>query len=63
MNKVKVTKTRREMGWKVKDTPCRPNRWKIYPPHPYRETNAPVYYFPTIELANEALDKPCPIGS
>jgi hypothetical protein len=33
------------MPWKVKETPCFPNCWKVFPAHTYRETNDTSNYF------------------
>lgn len=43
--------------WKVKETPCYPNSFKVYPINTYRETNDTSNYFPTIELAKIEADK------
>lgn len=37
--------------WSVKETPCWPAKWKVFPLHTYREENSPDNYFVSESLA------------
>lgn len=50
-----------EVTWKVKETACFPNKYKVYPERrnnlPVKESNGLIYFYPTHELAQEYADK------
>jgi hypothetical protein len=43
--------------YKVKETPCFPKSWKVYPLPPFREDNATCNFFETEDLAQKEADK------
>jgi hypothetical protein len=45
------------MIWAVKETPCYPASWKVYPTRKYREVNDTYLYHRSRKAAQEMADR------